>query len=166
MAQADPWDDTIPRELKGIGGWLWLVLLHLIATPIFVVMTAMARLKPLFQPATLHELIGYPVFLALTGVFVILLLVRLLFGLFCLVQFLRRKAQLPRLMTIFYGLGIAVSVLVTIQFALNPDLFTQVVDATATSGGTKFQATLTILWSGLFIVYFDVSKRVKNTFVR
>ncbi|MDE2135441.1 MAG: DUF2569 domain-containing protein [Alphaproteobacteria bacterium] len=166
MSQADPWDDTIPRELKGIGGWLWLVLLHLIATPIFVAMTAMARLKPLFQPATLHELTGYPVFLALTGVFVILLIARLLFGLFCLVQLLRRKAQLPRLMTIFYGLGIAISVSAVIPFSIDPDLYATLAGTAVSSGWIGFQTTLVIAVSGLFIVYFDISKRVKNTFVR
>ncbi|MBU6299768.1 MAG: DUF2569 family protein [Alphaproteobacteria bacterium] len=163
----DPWEDD--GEIKpaiGIGGWLWLPLLHLIVEPFLISTSLMARLKPLSQPANLHALISHPLFIVLTAIIGIALLARLLFGLLCLLQLFRKRLQLPRMMVIWYGIGIAVSVLVALQFAANPDLFTQVVDPTATSGGTKFGATLVTLWSGFFIVYFDVSERVKNTFVR
>ncbi len=168
MAQyeIDPWDDTIPRELKGIGGWLLLPLLQLVATPLLIIASLSGRLKAHPPAAAFHAMAGHPLFLALTSVVFVLMLAQLLFGLFCLVQLFRKKAKLPRLMTIWYGLGIAASIFAAIQFALDPDMFGKVVDATATSGGLKLSTTLLLLWNGFFIVYFDVSKRVKNTFVR
>ena len=165
MAQTDPWDDSIPRELKGIGGWLWLPLLQLIGTPFLIVVSVLGRLKAHPPAAAVRDMAGDPVFLVLAGIVIIDMLAQLLLGLFCLVLFLRKKQSLPRLMTIWYGLGIALSVLVPIQFALNQDLFAKVIDATATSGGEGFRATVNIAILGIFILYFDISERVKNTFV-
>jgi len=163
----DPWDeDDFDKPPVGIGGWLRLVLLHLVAITILIVMAMMKMAKPLSLPANVHELTGHPVFLALTALVALAMLAQLLFGLFCLVQFLRKKAAVPRLMTVWYGLGIAVSMLAAIQFAVNADVFTKIIDATATSGSIGRGATLTFVFSGFLIVYFDVSKRVKNTFVR
>ena len=163
----DPWDDDeIDKPPVGIGGMLWLVLLHLIATPALIVLSMLKLAKPLSLPANVHELTGHPLFLALTALVALAMLAQLLFGLFCLVQFLRKRAAVPRLMTVWYGLGITVSVLAAIQFAVNADVFTKIIDATATSGSIGRGATLTFVFSGFLIVYFDVSKRVKNTFVR
>ena len=163
----DPWDeDDIDRPPVGIGGWLWLTLLHLIATIIFIVMAMMKLAKPLSLPANVHELTGHPLFLAVTALIVVAMLAQLLFGLFCLVKFLRKRAAVPRLMTVWYGLGIALSVLAAIQFAANADVFTKIIDATATSGTIGRGAMWNFAFCGFFIVYFDVSQRVKNTFVR
>ena len=163
----DPWDeDDFDKPTVGIRGVLWLVLLHLVATTILIVLAMMKLAKPFSLPTNIHELTGHPLFLALTALVALVMLVRLLFGLFCLVQFLRKKASIPRLMTIWYGLGIAASVLVAIQFAANADVFTKIIDATATSGTIGRGAMWNFAFCGFFIVYFDVSKRVKNTFVR
>ncbi|MDE2162157.1 MAG: DUF2569 domain-containing protein [Alphaproteobacteria bacterium] len=169
MAQelVDPWDDD--GEIKpavGIGGWLWLPLLHLIAAPFLIAMSLMARLKPLSQPANIHALVGHPAFLALTAVIGIVMLARLLFGLLCLLQLFRKRLQLPRMMTVWYGFGIAIAALGVVQFALFPAVFTQFVEPTATSSGIGMSATFSFVISGIFIVYFDVAERVKNTFVR
>jgi hypothetical protein len=167
MAQADPWDDSAePKELKGIGGWLWLPLLLLVWTLVMIVVSTVGRLNA-HPPATfLNDMAGHPIFLVLAVIVLIVTLAQLLLGLFCLVRFLQKREELPRLMKIWYGLGIVLSVLVPIQFALDQDLFAKAIDATATSSGEGFRATLYIAIFGLFIVYFDVSKRVKNTFVR
>lgn len=167
MSQADPWDDSAePKELKGIGGWLWLPLLLLIWTLVMIVYSAVGRLTAHPLAADIHAMAGHPIFLMLAAVGAAVMLAQLLLGLFCLVRFLQKRNELPRLMTIWYGIGIALCVLVPIQFALDPDLFAKVIDTTATSGGEGFQATLNIAIFGLSIVYFDVSERVKNTFVR
>ena len=166
MTQTDPWDDSAePKELKGIGGWLWLPLLQLIWTLVMIVVSTVGRLKA-YPPATaLHNMAGHPIFLALAGIVIVVMLAQLLLGLFCLVRLLQKRFELPRLMTIWYGIGIALCVLVPIQFALDQDLFAKAIDATATSSGEGFMATLNIAIFGILIVYFDVSKRVKNTFV-
>jgi hypothetical protein len=166
MAQVDPWDDSIPRELKGIRGLLLLPLLQLIATPFLIVMFAAAPLRAHPPATTMHNLLGDPVFLAVTALVYLLMLVQLIYGLFCLVQFFRKKLWLPDHMTLWYGLGIVISVLMVIQFAVDPDLFVKTLDATATSGGLKFHATQVIVVNGITILYFGISQRVKNTFVR
>jgi hypothetical protein len=167
MAQVDPWDETVERPPpKGIGGWLWLPLLQLIATPIMLVLSALGRLKAHPPAADIHAMAGHPLFLMLAGIIALVMLAQFLLGLFCLVQFLRKKEALPRLMTIWYGVGIALSVLVPIQFALSPELFSTVVDATATPGQAGLRATMNIVIFGIFILYFGISERVKNTFVR
>ena len=167
MAQTDPWDESAePKELKGIGGWLWLPLIQLVWTLIMIVVSTMGRLKA-HPPATaFHDMAGHPIFLMLAAIVIIVMLAQLLLGLFCLVRFLQKREELPRLMTVWYGIGIALSVLVPIQFALDQDLFAKVIDVTATSGGEGFRATFNIAISGIFILYFDISQRVKNTFVR
>jgi hypothetical protein len=163
----DPWDDTAePKELKGIGGWLWLVLLQLVATPILSVMSILGRLKAHPPAAAFRDMAGHPIFMGLAAIVAAVMLVQLLLGLFCLVRFLQQRDELPRLMTIWYGIGIALGVLVPIQFALDQDLFAKAIDVTATSSGLGFSSTFNIAIFGLFILYFDLSKRVKNTFVR
>ena len=169
MAQTerDPWADTDePRELKGIGGWLWLPLLQLVWTLIMIVVSTIGRLKAHPPAAVIHDTAGHPIFLMLAVVAAAVMLAQLLLGLFCLVRFLQKREELPRLMTIWYGIGIALGVLVPIQFALDQDLFATAIDVTATSTGLGFSSTINIAIFGLFIVYFEVSKRVKNTFVR
>ncbi len=163
----DPWDeDDFDKPPVGLRGWLWLVFLHLIATIFFTLMAMMKLAKPFSLPANVRELTGHPVFLALTALVALAMLTQLLFGLFCLVQYFRKKASVPRLMTVWYALGIAVSVLAAIQFAVNADVFTKIIDAAATSGSIGQGAMWNFAICGFFIVYFDVSKRVKNTFVR
>ena len=167
MSQAadDPWDHTKPKRLDRIGGWLWLVLLHLVLVTLGVAGKMLALAKPFSDPDNLHAISGHPVFLALAGLTALLMLAQVVFGLFCLVQFLRRKAGVPRWMTVWYSFGIAVGVSAAVQFALFPTIF-EVVDPTATAGSIGGRATIAIVLSGLLIVYFRVSKRVKAAFVR
>ena len=163
----DPWDDTDePRELKGIGGVLWLPLLQLIVTPVLIVMSILKQLKAHPPAAAVHEMAGHPIFLMLAVIVLAVMLAQLFLGLFCLVQFLRKKQAVPRLMTIWYAIGIALAVLVPVQFALDQDVFAKAIDVTATSGGLGFHSTFAIAIFGLLILYFELSKRVKNTFVR
>jgi Protein of unknown function (DUF2569) len=162
----DPWDESIPRVLKGLGGLLLIPLLHLAATTIFGAMGLMARLKPMRQPDNIQALMSHPVFLVLTAVVTLVMLAQLVFGLITLIQFLRRKESVPHRMTIWYSLGIAVAVLTAIQFAFDPEVFIKVIDTTATSSAIGMRTTTTILVSGIFLFYFVVSKRVANTFVR
>jgi hypothetical protein len=166
MSQADPWDDSAePKELKGIGGWLWLPLLQLVWTLVMIVLAAVGHLKKQLPAADIHTMAGHPFFTLLVAVAAAIMLAQLFLGLFCLVRFLQKKEQLPRLITIWYGIGIALCVLVPIQFALDQDLFAKAIDITATSGGLGFRSTLNIAIFGLLYLYFDLSKRVKNTFV-
>jgi len=167
MAQIDPWDDTIERPPPmGLRGLLWLPMLQLIATPFLIVMFAIAPLRAHPPATTAHNLIGDPILLVLTVLVYLLMLVQLLYGLFCLVQFFRKRDSVPRQMTNWYALGIVISILMVIQFEVDPDLFVKTLDATATSGGLKFHATQVILWNGIFMLYFGISQRVKNTFTR
>lgn len=167
MAQIDPWDDTIERPPpKGLWGWLFVPMLQLIAAPFLIVMFAAAPLRAHPPATTIHSLLGDPILLTMTALVYLLMLVQLFYGLFCLVQFFRRRDTLPRQITKWYALGIVISVLMVIQFAVDPDLFVKTLDATATSGGLKFHATQVVLWNGIFMLYFGISQRVKNTFIR
>ena len=163
----DPWDeDDIDKPPVGIGGWLWLALLQLVSTPILLALSILGRLKAHPPAAAFHDMAGHPIFLVLTNVILLAMIAQILLGVFCVVQFLRKKKSVPRLMTVFYGLGIALTVLVPMQFALDQNLFAKVVDEAATSGQLGFRTSINLAILGIFLLYFGISKRVKNTFIR
>ena len=167
MSRTDPWaEELIYAPAKGIGGWLYLPLLHLLALPLMTATSLMAQGKAMTDPAAKAALFGHPAFLALMLVLDVAALARAVFGIACLVQLFRKRLQLPRMMTVWYAMGIALAVLGVLLYALFPLPFTQVVNPTATPGGVGRMATFSLLFSAIFIVYFDVSGRVKRTFVR
>ena len=167
MSRTDPWaEELIYAPSKGIGGWLYLPLLHLIALPLLVATSVMAQTKAMMDPAAKAALSGHPAFLALMVVLDVAAVVRAVFGIACLVQLFRKRLQLPRMMTIWYGMGIALAVLGVVLYALFPLAFTQVVNPAATPGTVGRMATISLVFSAIFIVYFDVSGRVKRTFER
>ena len=162
----DPWDDSIPRKLEGIRGFLWIALLHLAAVIVFSALGLLKMLQPLRDHANIALLTGHPLFLAATALVALATLALALFGLYCAVLLFRKRAAVPRRMTRWYGLGIVVNVLIAVQFAVNAGVFKAVFDDTATSGSIGMAATRNIILYGFFILYWDISKRVKNTFVR
>ncbi len=152
-----------PKTLDGIGGWLWLPLIMLIGTPLYIGWLTMTRLKSHSPMTDLNDMAGHPVFIGLTGFILAVVAVKVLVGLFCLVQLLRKKEAAPRLARIWFALAIALCVLVPVLYALDPELYSTAIDPDASPSGGG--AALKIFWNGLWFLYFETSKRVKITFV-
>jgi heme/copper-type cytochrome/quinol oxidase subunit 4 len=156
-----PEEQNVPAE--GIGGWLLLPLLMLIGMPLYIGWLTMTRLNAHTPMADLHGMAGHPVFIALTGFILAAVAVKLMLGLYCLVQLLRKKESVPRLARMWFGLAIALCVLVPVLYALDRELYSTVIDPDVAP--SVRDAALNIFWNGLWLLYFELSKRVKNTFV-
>ena len=159
-----------PR-LEGIGGWLFLPLLQLVVGPLYACFEAAKAFRhaatiPDFTGPGFHETvrgIAFVLFALMIGFLTVALIV---FGLFCLVKFLRKSHATPHLMIIWYGASIALTALVAIQMAIDPDLFEKTVAPDVGFGMELFRLAAKGVVSGILISYFETSVRVKNTFVR
>lgn len=167
QTEHDPWaEDTIYAPPEGIGGWLLIPVLQLVAVPVLTGLSLLKLVKPVMAALKAHQLAAAPIFDAVTIVSVLASLALAALGAYCLFKVLRRRAALPALITKWYWLSIAISVLSAVQFAVQPEAFQTIVDATATSGSVGRSATINILMSGFWILYFANSERVKNSFTR
>ncbi|MDE2181730.1 MAG: DUF2569 domain-containing protein [Alphaproteobacteria bacterium] len=165
--QRDPWaEELIYAPAQGIGGWLWIPLIQLLVTPLAVVGGILKIVKPMVAAAQAHELAKMPAFDAATAVVILASVAQAAMAVYCLILLFRKRERLPRAITRWYWLTIAVSALTVLQFTASPSAFQDIVNAAATAGSIGRSATFSILSCGLFIVYFAVSTRVKNTFVR
>lgn len=161
-----PVSDTGP---KGIGGWLLLPLVQLIAAPIAAVFVLIAHSRGLNVHAIAIDqipLIHEPVVLVLTIAAALLLAAMFGLGLYCLVRFLQERREVPRLMTIWYELAIAMNVLAAVLYALYPEFYAKSIDPAAGSLVIGIRVTTIVILNGILIAYFATSRRVKNTFVR
>lgn len=151
----------------GIGGWLILPIIGLFLTIAWTLIT----LVPVLQPDTLA---GFQAFFEgripaeyNTMMYVALLsgadgVVGIALSVVCLAQIFRLKRSVPMLMTVFYVFGVwatAVELYAVTEFPLLRESAGDVVTGQAQTLGSFLRA-------GLWISYFWVSKRVKNTFVR
>lgn len=141
-----------PAPLKGIDGWLLFPAVGLVVRPPVCVYElvelsgALAALEAAHKPAGLHRVTAF------AGV---LLVAILLLDLITAFFFFRRKRAAPRLFVALLGLELA-----TTAFAYQ----TAASMAPALVPGPLYllgRATVVGVW----IVYFLVSKRVRNTFV-
>lgn len=160
-----------PEAPSGIGGWLVLPLIGLIGTAVNATRGFFAETLPTLRPETWQRLTS-PESPAYSGywapyVFVSGLLNLLLAGgsVVLLVLFLRKKAQLPFGISLFYGAMVMSAAFEAVSLGLLsqelPDLFEPSELRTATTVvGRSAAAALIWVW------YFKVSKRVRNTFVR
>ena len=153
------------KWFDGLGGWLIVPLLLLLVSTFVSVSNAMKWFRLHSPKADFHAMAGHPLFITVAGIVVVLAVVRFVVGLLSLVQYLRKKRSLPRLFQAWFILGIAVIVIVAIQYALAPDLFTTI-NPNLTPGAIRFWSTVGIFECGILYLYFDLSKKVKTVFVR
>ncbi|HEY5347954.1 MAG TPA: DUF2569 domain-containing protein [Rhizomicrobium sp.] len=144
----------VPREgePKGIGGWLLLPAAQLILAPISFILLV----GQFFRPNVARFLFDSTA-QVLKSLFVLgtlLHVVLFAFGIFCIVQFFGLKRRTLYLMPLWYCVSIlwAGTRLAEVFYAPTP------------GGGIPYVSTIGA--DIALLIYFCVSKRVKNTFVR
>lgn len=133
-------------KLVGIGGWLILPAIHVVAAPVLTIYSSLTALTrnleiPRLQPLTVGAAI-------IDAPFV-------LFALIAAVAFFSRKRVAPKLMIAMYAIGVLSTAVgeVFVVYSLNVE--------------AQFGAILrTGIVAAIWIPYFLVSKRVKATFTR
>ena len=150
---------------RGIGGWLILPLLGLIVTPFRVGFESYRELLPALDAETWTRLTTpgsdayHPLWASVivfeVGVNVLLIV----FSVLLLWQFLRKARRVPKLMVAWWG------TLVGVQ-AVDLLLMTQIPMIASQMSAQDFKELLrAALGAAIWIPYFLVSRRVRNTFV-
>lgn len=155
-----------PLGAYGLGGWLILVQIGLYTTFFIGIFYLFYSIIPIFSQGTwsmltsidsvvYHKLWG-PVILFET-VYNIFMLI---FIVFILINFYSKKSVLPRLMIIFYSVGLLFGIVDYILLQFIP-LAKELNDASSIRDIIKTAVTCAI-----WIPYFLKSERVENTFTR
>lgn len=149
----------------GLGGWLWLPLLGLVATPFTVGKTLLDSLPALtvtrWSALTLSVSPGYhPLWAPVLLVEFIAHLALVAGALLLLVLMLKRRSNMPRVYIGWMALAVIVSLGDALASQLIPALSEQ---WTAKDAGTVLR---TCLFAALWISYFSRSERVRLTFVQ
>lgn len=157
--------DTSEQELKGVGGWLILVVIGLVITPFRVVYILMDSYWPIFRDGTwsfltapdsdaYHSLWGPLILFEIVGNLgaMILALVTLWFV-------FKKSKFVPKLAITWLGWNVG---FVVIDFFIAP-----LIPVVAAQANTEIVRELvrSVVSAGIWIPYFLVSKRVRVTFV-
>lgn len=161
--------DVEPRvkdvRAKPIGGWLVIVAIGLVLTPLVLIITLVMEegFYDAYTWATLWNtegIQGKPNVI-LIAMELVINLVRIVFSTVLIVLFFERRSSVPRLMVILYASTLAFIVIDAIfAYAVNGDLYTSVDDVE-----TVKDIFTTLVAAAIWIPYFLISDRVKNTFV-
>ncbi|MBY0118027.1 DUF2569 domain-containing protein [Paenibacillus sp. FSL R5-0623] len=158
--------DYRPLGVSGLGGWLILIQIGLFLTVILLVVQLFQQIIPTFTTETWEMLTSKQsdYYHPLWGPVLIFEMVYntlfLLFSVYTIFAFYSKKAILPRLMIIFYGLSLAVGIidyLLLLQIPLAKEL---------EDGSSIREIAKSVITCAIWIPYFIKSERVHNTFVR
>ena len=158
---------TPEQKLEGIGGWLILVLIGLVVSPIRIGMHAYQNFAPIFSDGTwealtspsseaYHKLWAPLISFEIAGNIAIILL-----GLVTLYFFVTKSRHTPRVAIAWLLTGV---VFVIGDFFL-ADLI-PLIAAQPTGADTIKEVARSLIGAAIWVPYFLVSKRVKATFVR
>lgn len=156
---------VLEGEPSGIGGWLLVPLLGIILTPIRVGFDVYRDLLPAFTPVVWSRITNpaadsYHPFTAPLIVFELIANIGIiLLSLYLLRQFLKKSTGVPRLYIVFYSSLVAIQV-IDLVFAAQIPSIASGINAEMTKDLVK-----SVISAVIWIPYFLVSKRVKNTFV-
>ncbi len=149
---------------SGIGGWLILPLVHLAVNGLVIAINAATGIGEgygLMPPAGGAAPLPRDLNLLLLSIswFEAALLG---YVVFCAIQLLRKTSRVPRLMTAFYGLLLAMA---AGEYFLAGATLPPNAPPAAMAGAVK-TVMGAVIAAAIWIPYFTMSKRVKNTFVR
>ncbi len=159
-------ENVRPLGVSGLGGWLVLTQIGLYITLLILIFQIFNVNLPALAPDVWGILTSTdsPVYHPLWGPIIIFELVyNVLFFVFCifiLVMFYSKKAMLPRLMIIFYGMSLFIAILDVVLVYQIP--FTREFE----DGSSYKDIIRGIFTCAIWIPYFLKSERVKNTFIR
>ncbi|MEL7148580.1 MAG: DUF2569 domain-containing protein, partial [Bacteroidota bacterium] len=146
-----------PRE---IGGWMILPLIGLVVSPFVIIFELFS--EDFFNQNTFDQLqngYGSMVLLIFGEVFTNALL--LVFTVLVLIQFFQRRTSLPMLITCLFVARFAILTIDSIlAFSLYPELYND-----ADFDQTVKEIIRAVVAGAIWIPYFNMSQRVKNTFV-
>lgn len=152
---------------KGLGGWLILPALGLIILPIRLLMIFYNDFLPIFQEGYWQVLTtpGSGAYHHLWGPYIIFEIIGnaifLIFGIFLLYLFFSKSFRFPKLIIIFY---VANLVFVVADFFMGDMI--PAVAAEKNDPEVIKEVARSIVGVLIWVPYFLVSKRVKNTFVK
>jgi magnesium-transporting ATPase (P-type) len=158
--------DYRPLGISGLGGWLILVHIGLYLTIIMLVVQLFQYLVPSLTTETWKLLTSKqsdyyhawwgPVLIFET-VYNVLFLI---FSVYTLITFYRKKSIFPRLMIMFYSVSLAVGI-IDYLLLLQIPMAVELEDGSSLKGIGR-----SVLTCAIWIPYFIKSVRVHNTFVR
>jgi Protein of unknown function (DUF2569) len=149
----------------GIGGWLILVVIGLVVTPIRLTYLLMTTYVPIFRDGSWSQLTtpGMPAYHALWAPVLsfeivgnMLILVLALVTLFCLI---RKSRKTPKMAIALYGWAAVFVVIDSFVGNLIPAVAAQ------SDPASVKELMRSLIGAAIWIPYFLVSKRVKATFV-
>ncbi len=156
----------INKELKGLGGWLILICLALIITPLHLMFSLFNDFAPILLENYWEILTtpGTEAYHYLWGPLIISELITnsvlIVFSLYLLFLYFTKSYRFPKLMIIFYILNLFILVGDYIFANMIPEI------ANDTNLETVREILSTVAATLIWIPYLLKSKRVKNTFVK
>ena len=161
---------TVTGEPKGLGGWLALVVIGLFLFPIKVVILLNNDVLPIFQNGSWEILTtpGSEVYHYLWAPLIIFEIVGniffLIFDIILIVLYFKKSYRFPILCIVFIVLNF---LFLASDFFLTHYLV-GVIPGLTVEGNTEFIKELVrvVIVAIIWVPYFLVSKRVKNTFVK
>ena len=150
---------------RGIGGWLILPMLGLIFTPFRMGYQFVTDLLPVLNATTWQALTSpsspnyHPLWAPLIGFEVVANIAVFAFGLWVLIQFFSKSKSTPRLYIIWMA-SLAIMQIVDVALANQIPAVAAQPDAQSMKDVGR-----ALLAAAIWIPYFLVSKRVRNTFV-
>ncbi|WP_229729813.1 DUF2569 domain-containing protein [Paenibacillus silvae] len=155
-----------PLGVSGLGGWLILIQIGLWFTLVMLLAQISQSVLPILNTETWEILTSkdsayyHPLWGPVIIFEAIYNILFLLFTVYVIVAFYRKKAILPRLMIIFYSLSLTVVIVDSL-------LLSQIPMARELADGSSIRdIARSAIACAIWIPYFIKSERVQNTFVR
>lgn len=152
--------EVLQKGPEGIGGWLIFVLIGLVITPIRLVIIVFSDMIPLISEQTI-SLANYHGLTSLIYMEIIVNLLYASFSIFLLFYIFTKHKLFPLIIIIFF-LSNFFFIILDLIFAYQ----IPVVQQSGMDASTMKELIRSLFCAVVWVPYFIVSKRVKNTFIR
>lgn len=161
---------AVTGQPSGLGGWLVLPLIGLVLAPLMMVKLLLFDIFPAFQPEKWEQFtsVGSPIYSSYWAPYLIIsMFVTLTLAIWSSIlffMFIRRKRQIPFLMSLFY---LATAAAALFEFLSIQHLVAQVPALADPEVTRRAQTGLVrgLVALAVWVPYFRTSVRVRNTFV-